>query len=81
MEKTLGHHLQNWLIRNKMGVSDPMFVDAVNHTIENAIRDNRGMDAQANSSISKSASTNISRSSCLSIASTAASPNDLPTLD
>ena len=81
MEKTLGFHLQNWLIRNKMGVSDPMFVDAVDHTIENAIRDSCGGNAQANSSINKPANTDISRSSCLSIASTAASPKDLPTLE
>jgi hypothetical protein len=39
MEKSLGQHLQNWLIRNKMEVTDPMFVDSVDHTIENAIRD------------------------------------------
>ena len=79
MEKTLGLHLQNWLIRNKIGVTDPIFVDAVNHTIENAIRDNCDGDAQASSSINKSASTANSRSSCLSTASTAASPSDLPT--
>jgi len=63
MEKTLGLHLQNWLIRNKIDVTDPLFVEAVNHTIENAIRDSCGGDAQANSSISKPASTDISRSS------------------
>jgi hypothetical protein len=77
MEKSLGQHLQNWLIRNKMSVTDPLFVNAVDHTIENAIRDSR--DVQANLSINKSANTDISRSSCLSTASIAASPNDLPT--
>ncbi len=72
MEKSPGQHLQNWLIRNKMNVTDPMFVDAVDHTIENAIRDSRVGDGQASLSISKSASTDISRSSCLPTASTAA---------
>ena len=45
MEKTLGLYLQNWLIRNKISVTDSIFVDAVNHMIENAIRDSCGIMA------------------------------------
>lgn len=35
---TDGQRLQNWLIRNGMDVLDPLFVRAVDHTIENAVR-------------------------------------------
>lgn len=38
MEKTLGMHFQNWLIRNKINAYDPVFVDAVDHMVENEMR-------------------------------------------
>jgi hypothetical protein len=45
MHKSLGQHLQNWLLRNKIDVTHPLFVDSVDHTISNAIRDNMNVTA------------------------------------
>ena len=36
---TVGQQLQNWLIRNDMEVTHPLFVRAVDHAFENAMRD------------------------------------------
>jgi hypothetical protein len=72
MEKTLGAHLQNWFIRNKiMSVLDPVFVDAVDGTIENALRD------QESRLIRASANCDNLASSTLSTASTATSASGL----
>jgi len=35
--KTIGQALQNWLIRNKMDIYHPLFVDAVEHALENEL--------------------------------------------
>ena len=32
---SIGQALQNWLIRNKMDIYHPLFVDAVDHAFEN----------------------------------------------
>jgi hypothetical protein len=37
--KSIGQLLQNWLIRNNVSVIDPLFVPAVDHAFENAVRD------------------------------------------
>jgi hypothetical protein len=37
MMKSLGKTLQNWLIRNKMNIYHPLFVDAVDHAFENEV--------------------------------------------
>jgi hypothetical protein len=33
--ESIGVALQNWLIRNKMNIYHPLFVDAVDHAFEN----------------------------------------------
>jgi hypothetical protein len=33
--ESVGQALQNWLIRNKMNIYHPLFVDAVDHAFEN----------------------------------------------
>jgi hypothetical protein len=35
--KSIGLALQNWLIRNKMNIYHPLFVDAVDHAVENEL--------------------------------------------
>jgi hypothetical protein len=37
MVKSVGQALQNWLIRNKMNIYHPLFVDAVDHAFENEL--------------------------------------------
>lgn len=39
MKKSVGQELQNWLIRNSIGIIDSLFVPAVDHAIANAVRD------------------------------------------
>ena len=36
--KTTGQHLQQWLIHEGIGVSDPVFPDAVDLAVRNALR-------------------------------------------
>jgi hypothetical protein len=35
--KSVGQALQNWLIRNKINIYHPLFVDAVDHAFENEL--------------------------------------------
>lgn len=38
-ELTIGEHLQNWCLREKVDVTSPMFPGAVDLAIRNALRD------------------------------------------
>jgi hypothetical protein len=38
MNKSVGQQMQNWLIRNGMDVTDPLFVRAIDHAFENTVR-------------------------------------------
>jgi hypothetical protein len=40
-QKTIGQHLQNWLIRNDIAITDPLFVPAADLAIRNAVRDHK----------------------------------------
>lgn len=39
MTQSIAQHLQSWLIRNDVSIIDPLFVPAVDHAIDNAVRD------------------------------------------
>ena len=55
--QTVGQALQNWLIRNRMDIYHPLFVDAVDHAFDNELR------AYESRRSSNSATTASSRSS------------------
>jgi hypothetical protein len=61
--------LRDWLLKNEVSVSDPIFVEAVAHTFENLLRD---IQAPVSFRTNSSPTTLISRSLSDSIASTAA---------
>jgi hypothetical protein len=42
MSKSVGQQMQNWLIRNGMDVTDPLFVRAIDHAFENTMRKSAG---------------------------------------
>lgn len=54
-ELTVGEHLQNWCIRNKIDVTSPSFPGAVDLAIRNAIRDQEPSNLSTTRAVSSGA--------------------------